>query len=117
MQYTEVDILVGKVLKHCDNETFDIKINYGTRYNRASYKGKFTFKASEIVVNNVNYSAFELEQSFVAKNLLNKQVMCVVRSSKKDLLFGEIIKMPNSEHAAIAIDNNMVPKSPEMQVA
>lgn len=117
MQYKEVDILIGKVLRHCDNETFDIKINYGTKINRPNYKGNFTFKASEIVVNNVNYSAFELEQSFVVKNLLNKQVMCVVRSSNQNLLFGEIIKMPNNEHAAIAIENSTNPKAPEMQVA
>ncbi|MCB0737075.1 MAG: hypothetical protein KDC92_06150, partial [Bacteroidetes bacterium] len=69
------------------------------------------------VVNNVNYSAFELDQSFVGKNLLNKQVMCVVRSSNKDMLFGEIIRMPNNEHAAVAIENCTTPSKSEMQVA
>lgn len=106
MKYMEADILVGKVLKQESNMSFTVKIQYGTRINRASYRGSFLFRPTEIVISGINYSANEMDQVFLDKTLIEKQAMFVVRSTDDSALIGEMFKLPIGDYQGIHVAQN-----------
>lgn len=112
MHYTEADILIGRITKLVDDQTIEVNIQYGTRINSAHYKGQYTFKPSNIVVNGVMYDLEELDNWYIRKSLMQKQSMFIVKGKlDHKVLTGIVYKLPSGKREALALPKELIGKT------